>query len=197
MDKAKSTTTATSTAQTTANTANSTANTAKTNAATAQSKADSAYKLANTANSTASSAKSTAEADASTTDKGRVQLNSAVNSTVENQAATAKADITETYESVDGLSQYRKWSNGFIEQGGYVESTGSVKVVTNFITPFKNSETGKIKVFKQLGFSGNGYATTNFNMIYVQVWDVIQTSFTHQTYLNQTGGSCVWLAYGY
>ncbi len=91
MDKANSAASAASTAQTTANIANSTANTAKTNAATAQFKADSAYSLANKANSTASSAKSTAETDASTTVKGRVQLNSAVNSTVENQAATPKA----------------------------------------------------------------------------------------------------------
>ncbi|GAA5113355.1 hypothetical protein GCM10023211_21340 [Orbus sasakiae] len=74
-----------------ANTANTTANTSKTNAATAQAKADSAYTLANTANTTANTAKSTAETDASTTVKGRVQLNSAINSTAENQAATPGA----------------------------------------------------------------------------------------------------------
>lgn len=97
MDKANSAASAASTAQTTANTANSTANTAKTNAATAQTKADSAYTLANTANTTANVAKYTAETDATTSAKGRVQLNSAVNSTVENQAATPRA-VKDVYD---------------------------------------------------------------------------------------------------
>lgn len=60
-----------------------------------------AYDLANTANTTANTAKSTAEKDASTTVKGRVQLNSAVNSTVENQAATPKA-VKTTYDLANG-----------------------------------------------------------------------------------------------
>ena len=85
------------TANKTANTANTTANTAKTNAATAQTKADSAYTLASTANTTANTAKSIAETNASTTAKGRVQLNSAVNSTAENQAATPKA-VKDVYD---------------------------------------------------------------------------------------------------
>jgi phage-related tail fiber protein len=84
-----------------ANTSNTTANTAKTNAATAQTRADSAYTLANTANTTANTAKSTAETDASTTVKGRVQLNSAVNSAVENQAATPKA-VKTAYDFANG-----------------------------------------------------------------------------------------------
>ena len=94
-----------------ANTANTTANTAKTNAATAQTKADRAYTLASTANTTANTAKSTAETDASTTVKGRVQLNSAVNSTVENQAATPKA-VKTAYDLANksvGIGQ--KWQN--------------------------------------------------------------------------------------
>ena len=81
-----------------ANSALTEAETAKTNAANAQIKADSAYNVANTANNLASTAntiantaKSTAETDATTSAKGRVQLNSAVNSTAENQAATPKA----------------------------------------------------------------------------------------------------------
>lgn len=85
------------TANKTANTANTTANTAKTNAATAQTKADSAYTLASTANTIANTAKSTAETDATTSAKGRVQLNSAVNSTAENQAATPKA-VKDVYD---------------------------------------------------------------------------------------------------
>lgn len=108
-----------------------------------------AYDLANTGNTTANTAKSTAETDASTTVKGRVQLNSAVNSTVENQAATPKAVkaaydlaakatqkayITDVFKSSDSSSWYRKWSDGFIEQGGYANITGSVKTI-NLLTP--------------------------------------------------------------
>ena len=77
------------------------ANTAKANAATAQSKADSAYILASTANTTA---KSIAETNASTTAKGRVQLNSAVNSTVENQAATPKAVKAAYDKAIEAMS---------------------------------------------------------------------------------------------
>lgn len=132
-----------------ANTGNTTANTAKSNAATAQTKADSAYTLASAANTTANSAKSTAETDASTTVKGRVQLNSSVNSTVENQAATPKAVkiaydlavkatqkayITDVFKSSDSSSWYRKWSDGFIEQGGYANTKGSVKTI-NLLIP--------------------------------------------------------------
>ena len=94
-----------------ANSATTVANTAKANAATAQTKADSAYTLANTANTTANTAKSIAETDASTTVKGRVQLNSAVNSTVENQAATPKA-VKTAYDLANksvGIGQ--KWQN--------------------------------------------------------------------------------------
>ncbi|WP_255562835.1 tail fiber protein [Frischella sp. Ac48] len=87
-----------------ANSATTVANTAKANAATAQSKADSAYILASTANTTANTAKSIAETNASTTAKGRVQLNSAVNSTVENQAATPKAVKAAYDKAIEAMS---------------------------------------------------------------------------------------------
>lgn len=104
-----------------ANTANTTANTAKTNAATAQTKADSAYTLANTANTTANTAKSTAETDASTTVKGRVQLNSAVNSTAENQAATPKA-VKTAYDLANAANTKASMSLGIDQKWQDVSS---------------------------------------------------------------------------
>ncbi|WVD61447.1 phage tail protein [Orbus mooreae] len=117
-----------------ANTANTTANTAKTNAATAQTKADSAYTLASTVNTTANTAKSTAETDASTTVKGRVQLNSAVNSTVENQAATPKAVKTAYDLANTALSR----SGGGVVTGntnytGKLQQAGSDVITTETI----------------------------------------------------------------
>jgi hypothetical protein len=113
-----------------ANTANTTANIAKNNAANAQSKADSAYSLANTANNAANSAKSIAETDATVRSKGRVQLNSDVNSTAENLAATPLAvkkayDLASSKLSVANFaaslstSGYQKLPNGLIFQWGY------------------------------------------------------------------------------
>ena len=136
MDKANSAASAASTAQTTANTANSTANTAKTNAATAQSKADSAYTLANTANTIANTAKSTAETDASTTVKGRVQLNSAVNSTVENQAATPKAVKTAYDIANKALNSGEYWYLGGAEQSPITISAGQDLEFTNIYNDF-------------------------------------------------------------
>lgn len=52
--------------------------------------------------------------------------------------ATPDAYVIDTYSS--GYSWYRRWSNGFIEQGGrgYVAVSGSGTKIT-LITPFSNS----------------------------------------------------------
>ena len=135
------------TANTTANTANTTANTAKTNAATAQTKADSAYTLASTANTTANTAKSIAETNASTTAKGRVQLNSAVNSTAENQAATPKAVKTAYDLAASKLTAnqfpvllsengYQKLSSGLVMQWGKVDIKDDQYLIFSFPIAF-------------------------------------------------------------
>ena len=46
--------------------------------------------------------------------------------------------IVESYVSEDGLSWYKVWSDGFIQQGGYYSTTGDNKTIS-FIKSFKNN----------------------------------------------------------
>lgn len=66
--------------------------------------------------------------------------------------------INETYN--DGLNWYRKWSDGWIEQGGMIDGTGSYgKVFINFQLPFSE----RIKMcFSQIdwGFEQNWFEGT-------------------------------------
>ena len=50
------------------------------------------------------------------------------------------AHIVETYNSEDGSSWYRKWSNGFVEQGGVKHGTFNINTVHNLVTPFSSNE---------------------------------------------------------
>ena len=49
------------------------------------------------------------------------------------------AHIIETYASEDGSSWYRKWSDGFIEQGIVKTGTFNMSTVHNLIKPFSNA----------------------------------------------------------
>nr|WP_276895292.1 phage tail protein [Frischella perrara] len=50
------------------------------------------------------------------------------------------AHIIETYKSEDGSSWYRKWSDGFVEQGGVKHGQFNINTVHNLITPFSSNE---------------------------------------------------------
>ena len=52
---------------------------------------------------------------------------------------TGSAHIIETYASEDGSSWYRKWSDGFIEQGIVKTGTFNMSTVHNLIKPFSNA----------------------------------------------------------
>ena len=52
---------------------------------------------------------------------------------------TGTAHIVETYKSDDGSSWYRKWSDGFIEQGIVKTGTFNISTVHNLIKPFSNA----------------------------------------------------------
>jgi len=130
-----------------ANTANTTANTAKTNAATAQTRADSAYTLANTANTTANTAKSTAETDGSTTIKGRVQLNSAINSTVENQAATPKAVKTAYDLANSALPKTGGTVTGNTNFSSKLQQAGNDVITTKTISQYLSTYIGEMRYF--------------------------------------------------
>ena len=134
--------------------AESIASTAQATADIAKIDAENAHSKANNASNTADAAKLVAEKDATTENKGRVRLSSAINSDSEAFAATslaikkvydlaskatAKAYIIETYKSDDGSSWYRKWSDGFIEQGIVKTGTFNMSTVHNLIKPFSNA----------------------------------------------------------
>lgn len=79
--------------------------------------------LNNTVTSTSTAQAATAKAVKTAYDKAVAAYNKA-------NTATAKAYITATWKS--GSSWYRKWSDGFIEQGGYCSSTGTVTLHTPY-----------------------------------------------------------------
>lgn len=89
--------------------------------------------LVNAVNSTSTTRAATANAAKVAYDKAVQALNKA-------NTATAKAYITATWRS--GNNWYRKWSDGFIEQGGYPRITrkGSHEgYVLSLLTPFTNA----------------------------------------------------------
>ena len=53
---------------------------------------------------------------------------------------TGTAHIVETYKSEDGSSWYRKWSDGFVEQGGVKHGTFNAHTVHNLVIPFSSNE---------------------------------------------------------
>lgn len=73
---------------------------------------------------------STSTTQAATANAAKVAYDKAVQALNKANTATAKAYITATWKS--GSSWYRKWSDGFIEQGGYVSSTSNVTLHTPF-----------------------------------------------------------------
>ena len=57
----------------------------------------------------------------------------AVQAKVDNKLEASTVHITETWKSTDGRSWYRKWSDGFIEQGGRITSaTTTISLHTAF-----------------------------------------------------------------
>ena len=97
--------------------------------------------------------------------------------------------VVETWS--EGTEWYTIYSDGWIEQGGYVVGTGNNTVTTNYHKEFKSEPT----VIKQTGYTGN--LNNAWNWIYAQVWGVTTISFTHQLYAAANGGSCKWFACGY
>lgn len=63
----------------------------------------------------------------------------AVQAKVEDKLEASTVHITETWKSTDGSSWYRKWSDGFIEQGGRLLSTNkTVTYPLSFQTPYNS-----------------------------------------------------------
>ncbi len=101
--------------------------------------------------------------------------------------ATPKAYVTETWSS--GTSWYRKWSDGWIEQGGKITATGYQKVAITLTVAFSNTNYTVL-----IGESTTylGYGAQNCNVFKETV---TKTGFTLEQNDNYSGGSW-WMACG-
>ena len=110
------------------------------------------------------------EADAESLLAGQTLLDSKVGA-LENSIGRAKAYIVETWSS--GTSWYRKWSDGWIEQGGYATGLSNGSKVITFHVAFSNTNYTCVS-FPRGGCAGGGHwigsssqAATNISL----AWD--------------------------
>lgn len=154
VDSASSTTAATSKAVKTAYDAGvaaaAAASSARNAAGTAQEAAEAAKTAADAAQSTANSAK-TAAASAASAAQG---AQNTADSALKKANAASKAYITEQWYA-DGL-WYRKWNDGFIEQGGWARFESSIITITLNV-PFSDYKYNVV-VSKLMGGEVEGYA---------------------------------------
>lgn len=79
--------------------------------------------------------------------------------------------VTETWISDDGLSWYRKYSSGWVEQGSYYTLTSTSYEVINLITPMLTDTYSLNAVYKDIngtdgsihGLNTGKYTTTSFS----------------------------------
>lgn len=99
--------------------------------------------------------------------------------------------LVESRYNEDG-SWYRKYSDGWLEQGGDCPKvTDLAKVTVNLLKPYKNTNYIVLKSFNTQSAS---YSSTAFIGGYIQAYLKTNTSF--QTYNNSTGAETVWYACG-
>lgn len=98
------------------------------------------------------------------------------------------AYVTETWKS--GTEWYRVWSDGFIEQGGKINSAGS----TTDITMHKEFTTTDYRAFVTQAL--NGGATFNANILIISP-NKTKTTLRLQTFNADNGNQFYWLAQGY
>ena len=105
--------------------------------------------------------------------------------------AGAKGYITESKYNTDG-SWYRKWSDGWLEQGGFCNATSNgVEITVNLLKPMKNTNYTVLKSFNTtLTYGYNAV----FNVLYVQAYAKTTTSF--KTWDGNTTLNTVWYACG-
>lgn len=113
--------------------------------ASASTSAKGVVQLSSATNSTSTTLAATASAVKTAYDKGVSAATAASKAqTAADAAKTAaeaaggnnvKAYVTDTWKSSDGISWYRKWSDGFIEQGGYVDGGQTGSYTVSLVTP--------------------------------------------------------------
>lgn len=91
--------------------------------------------------------------------------------------------ITETYKSPDGLSWYRKYSDGWIEQGGMIGGSYNNNANINFLVPFidtkyiinfANYSTDIGSIVNKRNICLNGYSATGISFVssdFVICWE--------------------------
>ena len=106
------------------------------------------------------------------------------------KTSTLKSYITTTWQS--GTSWYRKYSDGWIEQGGYVITNENSEQTINLHTAFSNTD---YFLTKQLGF--NGYNAGNISGNFYSVWGLTTSSFKTYGYISAGVNAFRWYACGY
>lgn len=139
--------------------------------ASASTSAKGVVQLSSATNSTSTTLAATASAVKAAYDKGAAAQTAASDAQSTADAAkiaaeaaggnNVKAYVTDTWKSSDGISWYRKWSNGFIEQGGHHQNTSTLDTVT-LHTPFKTSEYTLIVSDYNTIELGGGHATSPY-----------------------------------
>lgn len=109
----------------------------------------------------------------------------AVQAKVEDKLEASTVHITETWKSTDGNSWYRKWSDGWIEQGGEMVKPSNEKVTLH--TPYKSTN---------YCVQGTPTVQSNLNSPRIFVENKTTTSFDLIMSSYNTK-SCAWYAYGY
>ena len=103
---------------------------------------------------------------------------------------TGTGYITESKYNADG-SWYRKWSDGWLEQGGFCNATSNGAAITvNLLKPMKNTN---YTVLKSFNTTTGGY-TSGATALYYQAYAKTTTSFN--TYDGTTTLKTVWYACG-
>lgn len=145
------------------------------NANTASTSESGIVQLNNTVTSTSTTQAATADAVKTAYDKA-VEAHSAV-SQLEDEVSTklenSTIHIIKTWKSSDGSSWYRKWSDGFIDQGGtIVTSSYDTDKTCTFATPFSKQKSIRVCCTCDSNFQDGGMWMSVFNP-----WGITTTSF--------------------
>ena len=104
--------------------------------------------------------------------------------------AGAKGYITESKYNNDG-SWYRKWSDGWLEQGGICNATShAIEITVNLLKPMKNTNYTVLKSFNTTMYG----PVVDHAGAYVQAYVKTTTSF--KTYDSSSTARSVWYAFG-
>lgn len=109
----------------------------------------------------------------------------AVQAKVDDKLEASTVHITETWKSTDGNSWYRKWSDGWIEQGGYQPNIGDGKHFFTFPKAFRDMNYTVVATAEQSKGQADANATVAKETT-TKVYIVTQ-GYRYKTYLYACG----------